>query len=144
MISSAQRTCMELKPFYLGKYAEENGRDVRQTLLVAQKEDQNAFKGTKIDSIIRSLSRFELINKILFRRVYNPVSNHIELRCAVPSGAASQFDFLGRGLTPLGYREKILLEYQNGTLGGHQGRERTMDNVSRDFWWPGMYGDVRR
>ena len=44
----------------------------------------------------------------------------------------------------MGFRERILLEYHNGRLGGHQGRERTMDNVSRDFWWPGMYGDVRR
>ena len=44
----------------------------------------------------------------------------------------------------MGFRGKILLEYHNGKLGGHQGRERTMDARSRDFWWPGLYGDVRR
>ena len=93
---------------------------------------------------MRSLEQYELINEVLFRRVYNPFSNQVEVRCAVPSGAASRFDFPGRGATPLGFRERILLEYHNGKLGGHQGRERTMDNVSRDFWWPGMYGDVRR
>ena len=75
--------------------------------------------------------------------MFNTVSGEVELRCAVPSGAASQFDFPGRGQTPLGFRERILLEYHNGKLGGHQGRERTMDSVARDFWWPRMYTDVR-
>ena len=101
------------------------------------------FKNKKVDAIVRSMPQYELLNEVLFRRVFNPVSNQVELRCAVPSGAASRFDFPGRGQTPLGFRERILLEYLNGRLGGHQGRERTMDNVSRDFWWPGTYADVK-
>jgi hypothetical protein len=113
-------------------------------LLEAKKEAPDAFKDKKVDGVIRSLDKFEMINQVLFRRVYTPVSNQVELRCAVPIGAVSRFDFPGRGSTPLGFRERILLEYHNGKLGGHQGRERTMDNVSRDFWWPRMYGDVRR
>ena len=91
------------------------------------------FKDKKIDGVMRSLDKFEMINQVLFRRVYNSVSNQVELRCAVHNGAASRFDFPGRGSTPLGFRERILLEYHNGKLGGHQGRERTMDNVLRDF-----------
>ena len=93
---------------------------------------------------MRSLEKFELISTVLFRRVYNPVSGEVELRCAVPMGDAARFDHPGHGQTPLSYRAKIILEYHNGKLGGHQGRERTMDSISRDFWWEGMYNDIRR
>ena len=58
------------------------------------------FEGQKIDPVIRSLDRFELINGVLFRKLYNPVSNETELQCAVPSGAAQKVDFLGRGPPP--------------------------------------------
>ena len=93
---------------------------------------------------MRALDRYELVNQVLFRRLYKPTSAEVELRCAVPSGAVSQFDFPGRGMTPLGFRERILLGYHNGKLGGHQGRERTYESIARDFWWPGMYQDVKR
>ena len=36
------------------------------------------------------------------------------------------------------------MEYHNGKLGGHRGREATYDRLEKDFWWPGMYEDVRR
>jgi len=143
-LSAAQRRCPDLKAAYLGKLASELGRDPREALLEVRTEDPGAFEKTKLDAVLRSLDKYEMINNVLFRRVYNSVSSQVELRCAVPSGAAQRFDFPGRGHTPLGFRERILLEYHNGKLGGHQGRERTMDMVSRDFWWPGLYGDIRR
>ena len=62
----------------------------------------------------------------------------------VPTGNARAFDFPGRGRTDHCFRKEILLHYHNGPLGGHQGQEWTMDALARDFWWPGMYGDVRR
>ena len=105
----------------MGKLAENLGRDPRQALLEVMKEAPDAFEDKKVDGVISSLEKFEMINQVLFRRVYNLVSNQVELRCAVPSGAASRFDFPGRGSTPLGFRERILLEYHNGKLGGHQG-----------------------
>jgi len=88
----------------------------------------------KIDAVIRTLGRLELIEGVLLRRVYCPVSNIVELRCAVLSGGAQKVDFPGRGHVGLGFRERVLLEYHNGKVGGHQGRERTMDMVSRDLW----------
>ena len=141
---AAQRVCPDLRAFYLGKLAEDLGKDARESLVQVQKEDKDAFQNKKLDAVVRQLEHFELVNQVLFRRVYNSVSNQVELRCAVPSGKASTFDFPGRGTTPLGFRERILLEYHNGRLGGHQGRERTVESISRDFWWPGLYGDVRR
>ena len=118
-LASAQRVCPDLRAVYMGKLAEHLGRDPRQALLDVKKEAPDAFKDKKIDGVIRSLDKFEMINQVLFRRVYNPVSNQVELRCAVPTGAVSRFDFPARGSTPLGFRERILLEYHNGKLGGH-------------------------
>ena len=141
---AAQRQCRDLKAAYLGKLAEELGKDPRRELLEAEREDADAFRVTKVDAVVRSLDRYELINRVLVRRVYNMVENSEELRCAVPSGAAASFDFPGRGSTPLGFRERILLEYHNGSLGGHQGRERIAEMIQRDFWWPGLYSDVWR
>ena len=108
-LAAAQRVCPDFRAVYLGKLAEGLSQDPRKALLEMQKEHPDAFKGKKIDALVRSLDKFELINHVLFRRVYNPISNQVELRCAVPAGASSRFDFPGRGFTPLGFREWILL-----------------------------------
>ena len=42
------------------------------------------------------------------------------------------------------FRRELLMHYHNGPLAGHQGRERTMEMLARDFWWPKMYTDVRK
>ena len=99
-LAAAQRVCPDLRVVYLGKLAESLSQDVRQTLLELRKEAPDAFKDKKIDAVVRTLDKFEMINHVLFRRVYNPVSNQVELRCAVPTGASSRFDFPGRGFTP--------------------------------------------
>ena len=95
-LAAAQRVCPDLRVMYMGKLAESLGRDVRQTLLEVKKEAPDAFKDKKVDAVVRSLDKFEMVNQVLFRRVYNLVSNQVELRCAVPTGAASRFDFPGR------------------------------------------------
>jgi len=48
----------------------------------------------------------------------------------------------GVGRVELSLRNRILVEYHNGKLGGHRGREATYDRLEKDFWWPGMYRDV--
>ena len=80
-----------------GGAPQELDEDPRKALLEAKKEAPDAFKKHKVDGVVRALDKFELINEVLFRRVYNPVSNSVELRCAVPTGAASSFDSPGRG-----------------------------------------------
>merc|ERR1712026_546125 len=76
-ISSAQRICPELKAIFLGKLAEEQNRNVRDALVAVQKEDKDAFAGKKLDAVVRSLEKFELVGDILLRRKYNPVTNEV-------------------------------------------------------------------
>ena len=90
------------------------------------------------DTIVTSSMKFEIMEEVLFRRVYEVGADEVQLRCVVPNVAAGRFDVPGLGSRPLGYREKLLLDYHNGTLGAHQGRDRTIESLERDFWWPGM------
>ena len=73
-LAAAQRVCPDLPAAYTGKLAESLGRDARQALLDVRKEASDAFKDKKIDGVIRSLDKFELINQVLCRPVYNSVS----------------------------------------------------------------------
>ena len=81
---------------------------------------------------------------MLYRRVYDAVDGEVQLRLCVPDQAHSQYEYPDQAYKSLGYRERLILEYHNGPLGGHVGRERTYEILSKDFWWPGMYEDVRR
>jgi hypothetical protein len=142
-LAAAQRVCRDLAAYYAALLAQAQGRCVRAALVELSKSEPSYFTGKRIDSVIETSQRYELIDGVLFRRVYDVVEGEVQLRCAVPRVHWGQYEMPGQGLKPLGYRERIPLEYHNGALGGHQGRERTMDSLERDFWWSGMYSDVR-
>ena len=72
-LAAAQRVCPDLRAAFLGKLAESLSQDPRKALLEMRKEHPDAFKERKVDALMRSLDKIELINHVLFRRVYNPV-----------------------------------------------------------------------
>ena len=86
---------------------------------------------------------YELVDRLLYKRVWDAVSGEVELKCAAPSGNLRLIDFPGRGYKAMPFRKELMMQYHNGPLGGHQGRERTMELIARDYWWPGMYKDIR-
>jgi hypothetical protein len=83
-----------------------------------------------IDKLLSQAEQYELVGETLFRKVFEPVDNEVQLRLVVPSGPAGKFDIPGIGVKPLGYREKVLLDCHNGPFGAHQGRDRTYEIVS--------------
>ena len=103
-------------------------------LLLLKKRQGDGFLNRKIDSIVNQAVFFDLEVGLLFRRVYDDVEGEVQLRCCIPTGAWGQFDVPGHGFKPLGYRERLLLEYHNGPIASHQGRERKAEMLSRDFW----------
>ncbi len=36
-------------------------------------------------------------------------------------------------------RRKIVQQHHDNTVMGHLGRQKTLELVKRDYWWPGMY-----
>ena len=48
-----------------------------------------------------------------------------------------------RLVVPSEYREQVLWDTHNEPFAGHMGIEKTYDKIGRDFYWPGLYRDVR-
>ncbi|KAL5512271.1 hypothetical protein ACEPAG_3556 [Sanghuangporus baumii] len=44
---------------------------------------------------------------------------------------------------PTSVREAVMKECHDSTLAGHPGANKTVSMVSRSYWWPNMYVDVR-
>ncbi|QRW22942.1 Retrotransposable element Tf2 protein [Rhizoctonia solani] len=40
-------------------------------------------------------------------------------------------------------KEKLLREFHNSPLAGHPGQQRTLELVSRSYWWPGMKSSAK-
>ena len=48
-----------------------------------------------------------------------------------------------RLVVPTEYREKVLWEGHDEPFSGHLGLEKTYDRIVREYYWPGIYRDVR-
>jgi len=143
-LGSAQRRCPDLGPYVVVHAAWAAQSCPRKAFNACKSAGEEGFADKKLDSVLAGAETFEYVDGVLFRRVYDAAANEVQLRLAVPQARAGTFELPGVGRKPLNFRERILLDYHNGPLGGHQGRERTMEVLERDFWWPGMYEDVRR
>ncbi|KAF8695237.1 hypothetical protein RHS03_08072, partial [Rhizoctonia solani] len=40
-------------------------------------------------------------------------------------------------------KERLLREFHNSLLAGHPGQQRTLELVSRNYWWPGMKSSAK-
>ena len=118
--------------------------NVRRAIADLRRERADAGERRSLDGVLEYALEFELINGLLYRKVYDSVDMEVQLRLCVPSQDHSKFEMPGRGEKGISYRSRLILEYHNGRLGGHVGRERTYEMLSKDFWWPGMYESVRR
>ena len=86
--------------------------------------------------------KYEIFDGVLMKRVYILQDNEVQMRIVAPTTAINAFDVPGVGHVPLGVREKILLEYHNGRMGGHVGADKTARRILKDWYWSGVYDDV--
>jgi hypothetical protein len=49
----------------------------------------------------------------------------------------------GRLYVPKGFRNKVLEKQHDSRIAGHFGRERTMELITRNFYWPNLEDEVR-
>ena len=81
---------------------------------------------------------------------YSTDSSYAELLKALPEGMRLADGLLltaaGKVWVPddASLRSRILLECHDTPTSGHLGTAKTMERVSRSFYWPGMHADVRR
>ena len=41
-------------------------------------------------------------------------------------------------------REDIIREHHDSITGGHPGRYKTQELITRNYWWPGIQGDIQK
>ena len=138
---SDQMVCPELGPIYHAVLARQRGSEVEWNKLkrIAPEIFRN---NVAADTVKRQSEKFEIHDGLLYRRVFDATEGEIQLKPCVPTGVASAVELPGYGQRGLDHRSRLMLEYHNGVLGGHMGRDSTMDRLERDWWWPGMYRDV--
>ena len=144
MFIAAQRACQELGLIYLAVECRDGDLPIQSTLNKSKTVAPELWiKGPKGPAIERQSLNYErTIAGLLCRRVYDSVDGELQLRPAVPSGAAQRVEVPGIGERELSLRDRLMLEYHNGKLGGHLGRDKTFHRLERDWWWPGMYSSV--
>ena len=84
-LCAAQRRCKDLGVYvviHCAWVADKNPRELIRKL-VASDPDMVPAR-TKVDTLIETARHFELIDGVLFRRVYDHVSGEVQLRCCVP------------------------------------------------------------
>ena len=121
-LAAAQRLCPDIGAYAIIHLAAAAGKDPRAELLRAAARDPKLIEKRKPDGILEHSAKYELISGVLFRRIYNAVENEVQLRCCVPDVPCGRGNIDGQGNKPIGYRERLLLEYHNGRLAGHQER----------------------
>ena len=112
-------------------------------LLITQKQ-----KGSVMDDIDLAneqkkdktlLNVIEVINKGDKNNIYN---EYTLIDNVLKTKACKKFDY-DRPLIPLHLRETILKWHHNCDLAAHSGRDRTLESISKRFFWPGMYKDIQ-
>ena len=143
MFEQAQRQCAELAPYYAVLYADDREGDAEQAVRELFSNRPELASKHKVSNVIHvARLRYELVERLLYRRVWDASEGDTALRCCVPDQPCGMVEIPGVGKKPMQYRQKIMFEYHNGPIAGHTGRDRTIELIERDFWWEGLYSDV--
>ena len=125
-------------PVYAVVEAEGRGEDARQALRSYHIENPDGLEGRRVDSIINASQRYDILDGLLMKRVHDAEDNEVQLRIVAPEGHVGRMVVPGHATLELGVRERILLEYHNGRLGGHLGVDKTAARILKDWYWPGV------
>ena len=128
-----QIDCPWFGVIYAACDAAAQGADISHSIKTYAEQYPENIGDRKLDAIEKTSQRFELVDGMLMRRVYDPWDREVQLRLVAPEGSTQQFELLGQGPQPLEIRAQILLEYHNGPLGGHLGADKTARRIMKDL-----------
>ena len=146
-LAAAQRADPDFGEVMVALLCEEkemSAADTRRAIADFRNQSGGDSVRGSIDGVLEFAKEFELVRGLLFKHVFDAVEHEVQLRLCVPDQTHSKFEYPGQSHRSLGYRERLILEYHNGPLAGHIGRERTYELMAKDYWWPGMYESIRR
>ena len=92
-----QMACPTFGPFYAACEAAMRGEDTYQALKAYARENPEHVAKRKVDSLAKTSDRFELVDGVLMRRVYDPWDREVQLRIVAPEGGTRSFYPPGSG-----------------------------------------------
>ena len=147
-LAAAQRSCRDLGEIMIVLLGQESStpRDlVVKALKDFQTERQIDANHRTINGIFEHAEGFALFQGLLYKIQWDAPDREFQYRLCIPEGVHSRMTMPGETLSrEVGYRERVLSQYHNSQIGGHLGRDRCLELMSRDVWWPKMYSDVRK
>ena len=78
-LAAAQRICPDFAAIYVVLLAQSAGQDQRVALGALKKSNEELVGGRKYDTWIEMADKFELIDGVLFRRVYDAIEGEVQL-----------------------------------------------------------------
>ena len=122
---AAQKRDVYFAPIIVAVEAAQSGKDVQSKVRQLLAMNSDLERGRNPSTITRESVNYEIVEGLLYRRVYSVSDDEVQLRCCVPAEGLGAMEFPGYGKIKLNMRERLLLEYHNSPLGGHLGREKT-------------------
>ena len=97
-------------------------------MMAREKPDpsQTALFSSSIRTLVRRWEDLEVIDRLLYIKVKDPVTNSNVPRLVAPEGV----------------RTRIMKSLHDGRTSGHLGRRRTIERVKQHVYWPGMAEDI--
>ena len=139
LLINAQIDCHQFGGVYAACLAVSREQDELAAVRAYALQHPEHMKKRNPDGIVKHARRYELLDGLLMRRVYDAPSHEVQLRIVAPHGGVCQFILPGHGPVTMGVRERVLLEYHNSK---HLGVEKTAQRILQDWYWPGLYEDV--
>ena len=147
-LAAAQRACRDLGETMIILLAEETGtlrKDVVKAIQDFRTERKIDAAHRTIDGAFEYAKEFALFQGLLYRIQWDAADREHQYRLCIPEGTHSRMTMPGEIKSrEVGYRERVLLQYHNSQIAGHMGRDKCIELMSRDVWWPQMYADVRK
>ena len=111
-------------------------------------EKRSRRTGLKTGDVVKRIMQsavddFEIHERWLYRKVWDPPSCQYELRPVVPWGGPGCAEVPTKGFVRMMLRQALIFQYHDSPLGGHMGRDMTFKRLEKDFWWPGMHDDCQ-
>jgi len=110
-------------------------------------ESQEIYIGVmEVESLLPEQKQ-RIINDALADDLYKSICKEVAKGKNIDTNYELIDDFLcwnGRLYAPERTRERIMKSEHDSKIAGHFGRDRTMELVSRNFYWPKMEDDVRK
>jgi hypothetical protein len=147
-LAEAQKQCVDAGAIYTVQEAWLAGKPeqaVKQLMVKLKQEKPLLFQyRATADATMGAARSYEMHDHLLYKKIYDSVAHEVQLRCVVPDVPLYSLATPFRTKEPVSMRKDLYRWYHESILGGHTGRERTVVAIQRDWWWSGMYSDIKK